>query len=454
MINSSKLKKFFSIFNILSLKKEAEKLHKLKTRLLLPSNLLSSNYYNSNLKHVFDYSFPSQINEKSVIIKEIPYSEDLKSTPFNSFFSLCLDFPKEEKLRNHFCGLNNSSVRLGKLLELFDFLTSESCFKHIGKPKNEFTLVTASVSSIEFFKRMEISKPLIMNTYLTSVGKTSMEVRIDLFDNFECSDEGFYGSAYFTFVARDKIDYTQSMKVPILKGLSSDYEFLRKDDLYQRLYSSISEMNNEIERIELRNELGVFHKDIQKKESLTSLYKYIPTIEEITTLHNLFLDKKNNWSNFSSNSISIQSTKTEKVLLNYREHANYNGHVFGGFLMREGFELCYACIKLFDPKLEYKVEVIHTVNFYKPVLLSSISHLKAYVTYKEGDLLHTNVEIFNILNSNKTDSSTLTTVLSITFRIINNSNDINKINIYPEGYECGIRYLEGKRKVQKMFDLI
>jgi hypothetical protein len=45
-------------------------------------------------------------------------------------------------------------------------------------------------------------------------------------------------------------------------------------------------------------------------------------------------------------------------------------------------------------------------------------------------------------------------VLSITFKIINNSNDIKSVSIYPEGYECGIRYLEGKRKVQKMFDLI
>ena len=128
--------------------------------------------------------------------------------------------------------------------------------------------------------------------------------------------------------------------------------------------------------------------------------------------------------------------------------------------MREATELSFACLYLFNNKYNYYIECIDSVTFYRPVMLSSISHFKAYVTYKERNLLHTVVEIYNIVNNEDNEEEmNLTTALNITFKLDNKSASKDKFNnndleIIPESYSCGIRYLDGRRRLKKLYEYI
>lgn len=430
-------------------KRDFDRQNKLNTRMPRPIYLIPAKRIIDSSELLFTYLLNNScITKDSIVVEEVDEKlSKLQGTTYSTFISTTLNFDKDSYLKKEYSTLDNTGVRVGKLLELFDILTSESCFKHINRPRNEVTIATASVSSIELFSNITINKPLIINTYLTSTGSSSAEIRVDLYSSQSCSDKDFYGSAFFNFVNRNHKDYSKAEKIP---SLNSD---LNLNDLIPLFSNSVppSESDNakkELENLNIRERLGELHKDLLKKDASSNLYKSSPLPEEIEVLHRIFLNQKsNNWNYLKDKVISIKDTCTEKVLLNYTEFANINGFVFGGHLMREGLELAYACLMLFDPLSIYKIECIDSITFSKSVLLSSISHYKAYVTYVEGNLVHIIVEIYNITK----DSNSLTTTISVIFCT---NKIVNPIQLVPNSYECGIRYLDGKRKINKLYDRI
>lgn len=446
-----------------------------------------------------DYFFQSHNNKsisfKVIDIDQLPNKEEYHHTPYYSFTSIRISFDKDPMIRNEFRFMSTNDVRIGKILEILDIFSAKTIFRHMNKDKSEVTLVTASVSAITLFEQIDISKQLIINSYVTMVGNSSLENRVDFYSGKTQSENDYIGSATFTFVARDPNDYSKAYQVPKLKidvdeemlhriyninkkeigkiayndyndiksKSSSVTEDLNKDDKddnddsleiyhsceFQTLSNLISK---ELHNIKLRFDLGIYNKQNLIQESLNSLYKTYPNHEEIKELHNIFLNSKNNWSYEESNTISISKTLTEKVAIMFSQHINYNGHIFGGFVMREAVELSYACLKLFNSKSEFSCIGVDSVTFYKPVVVSSIAHFKSYVTYRKNNLIHTTVEVYNIVNDDKEKYHNLTTTLNIIFSI---KTDVKKFKeLVPETYDCGIRYLDGKRRLNKLFESV
>eukprot|EP00340_Litonotus_pictus_P011043 CAMPEP_0170537350 /NCGR_PEP_ID=MMETSP0209-20121228/102664_1 /TAXON_ID=665100 ORGANISM="Litonotus pictus, Strain P1" /NCGR_SAMPLE_ID=MMETSP0209 /ASSEMBLY_ACC=CAM_ASM_000301 /LENGTH=312 /DNA_ID=CAMNT_0010838833 /DNA_START=195 /DNA_END=1130 /DNA_ORIENTATION=- len=306
---------------------------------------------------------------------------------------MTIKLDEDPDIRNDFQFFLEDKIRYGKLLEILDLFSVLSILKHLGLNKDQVTLVTASVSAIKFYEQIPVSKPLTINSYITMVGKSSIENRIDLYSG-DTNEKSFLGSAFFTMVARDPVDYKKPSVVPPL-----NLDLLGKlDQLYPKDYNI--DLEEEYKNLKLRCELGLLNKEVHKSEATNSLYKKSPSQSEVDELHKIFLYKKNDWD-FMSKTISVDQTMTEKVVLMFNQHMNYNGHIFGGFLMREAVELSYACLKLFDSRLEYTIMEIDSVTFYKPVMISSIAQFKAFVTYKQDNIIHTVVEIFNIVSEQR-----------------------------------------------------
>lgn len=429
-------------------KRDFDRQNKLNTRMPRPSALIPAKQMVEASELLFTYLLNnSSMAQDSILIEEVDRSltNKIDGSAYGTYISTTLNFDKDPHLKKEYSTLDNNGVRVGKLLELFDILTSESCFKHINKPRSEVIIATASVSTIELFSNITINKPLVINTYATSTGSSSIEIRVDLYSNQNCSDKDFYGSAFFNFVNRDPKDYSKPQKI---SPLNSDSSLCDIDMIFSDNDPSNRNAMQEKENLIIRENLGALHKENLKKEASINLYKSSPLTEEIVLLHNIFLNQKsNNWNHLKDKVISIKDTCTEKVLLNYTEFANKNGYVFGGHLMREGLELAFACLILFDPLSIYKIECIDSITFSRPVQLSSISHYKSYVTYVEGNLVHIIVEIYNVTK----DSNNLTTTISVIFCT---NQILNPIKLVPNSYECGIRYLDGKRKINKLYDRI
>ena len=125
--------------------------------------------------------------------------------------------------------LNTNRIRQGKLMEILDYLSAFSAYRYNGVlPKSKsVTMVTASMDSFSLKNQIDLTKCLLLNSYPTWTGDSSMEIRIDIYnggnknqdsadsnsqDDIE-SDENFLGSCLFVYVARNASNYNEKKKV-------------------------------------------------------------------------------------------------------------------------------------------------------------------------------------------------------------------------------------------------
>ena len=156
---------------------------------------------------------------------EVCKAED-KNSPSYSWMRVVFPFESsKEDLGKNLVAFNSKNFRLGRLLEIMDFMAGRVCYKHCFselKANPTVTIVTAAVDNIEFYPTdLTIDKDMILEAYITSTGRSSMEVRIDILNN----KKELYCTSYYVMVARDKVTQ-KSSKVP---SLSFDFETNKSD---------------------------------------------------------------------------------------------------------------------------------------------------------------------------------------------------------------------------------
>jgi acyl-CoA hydrolase len=111
----------------------------------------------------------------------------------------------------------HGTVLGGTVMHWMDLAAAMTAHRHARCP-----VVTASVDSIQFLAPIRIGHIAILRARLTHVGKSSMEVKVDVDSEDPNSGEANHTStAFFTFVAVDKSG--KPCKVPALQ-LESDEE--------------------------------------------------------------------------------------------------------------------------------------------------------------------------------------------------------------------------------------
>jgi acyl-coenzyme A thioesterase 9 len=348
--------------------------------------------------------------------------EDSEKTPEAGFVQIIIPFDTNPSLQNDYRLLHTNRIRNGKLLELLDYLSALSAYRYNSiLPKSKVaTFVTASVDNIEI-KIFELKNPLIINAYPTWTGASSMEIRMDLFLDRSHSDDTFLGSAFFMYVMRDGEDYSK-------KKLT----FSLKNELIQDA--------KEREKANIRFEIGLENKKQRIFELQTSLDRKAPNQEESEFLHKIFVDHKNH---SLTKYKTIKETQIDKSILMHSQNMNVNGHVFGGYIIKEALDAGYVCAYMHNNREIPIVFAIDNVTFYKPVIIGSVAKFSACVCYVHEELIHVAVEVYNYIN----DIPTLTTVINITYKTSKKTE-----NVIPASYECGMKFLEAKRRIEKIFD--
>lgn len=411
-------------------------------KILSPNSLLFNHKKNIDRtqKYMTHMSPPKHISEKSMP-KEMDFEpglayfqhdstfdiklferEDAEKTPESGFVQMIIPFDTNPNLQNDYRLLQTNRMRYGKLLELLDYLSALSAYRHNSiLPKSKAaTFVTASVDNIEI-KLIELQKPLIINAYPTWTGSSSMEIRMDLFSNPSHDDEAFLGSAFFMYVMRDGADYA-------------------KKKLTFPLRTELIKEAKEREKANIRFEIGLENKKQRIIESQTSLDRKAPNQEESELLHKIFIEHKNhNFKSFKT----VKETQIDKSILMHSQNMNVNGHVFGGYIIKEALDAGYVCAYMHSNRETPTVFAIDNVTFYKPVIIGSVAKFSATVCYVHEELIHVSVEVYNYID----ESPTLTTVINITYKTAKKTEVV-----VPTSYECGMKFLEAKRRLEKIFD--
>lgn len=141
-------------------------------------------------------------------------------------------FSKSQALRNNFAIFTSNDLRIGKILELTDFIAGIGSFQHasgddrIVKFGEKCVVVTAFVGKLQFFKQPKNDRDFIIQAYPAAVGSSSIEMRVDLMEREEGgTDEKLIGTTNFVMVARDRSN--KAYKVPEL-NLASEKGMIRQ----------------------------------------------------------------------------------------------------------------------------------------------------------------------------------------------------------------------------------
>ena len=384
---------------------------------------------------------------------EFPYEEPKHSnvnTVKNSFIRVIMPFEKSFELTEMFVRFDTNKVRIGKLLEIMDFLSGRVCYKHLQVLKeHNFSCVTACVDSFQVFHDdYRVTQSLSLNAYITYVGNRTIEVQCDLFD---CK-EVLQMTAKYLFVAKHNplCHVTYKNNEVDVKALSSieimgkDNKSIIKRPMVKRIPKIDLENDEDPEKAQLLSLLGEENQKKRLELNRESTLVVPPKGEEIYQLHDILLEK----DEFRSlRTTRIKDTMHEKLTLSHVADRNIHNTTFGGFLMRESFELAYITAYMQGKGERPTIYHINDTQFLSPVPYGSILKFKSCVCYAYKRLLNVKVTIDTY--QKRLDGGSMeirTNDFNVTFLM-----EENQGVILPETYKEAMLYIDGKRRIKKLY---
>lgn len=249
------------------------------------------------------------------------------------------------------------TMRYGKLLEDLDALAGNVAFKHAddGDPATRSPrLVTASVDKIRLEPGAAISLKANyqMRGRVIWVGRSSMQIRMEMAPS-ESPDSALL-KADFTFVAKDAV----SGKACALNKLQPETE--EQKQLFQEREKEAQARKRASGPREDPGALEPENEDLAQE----LLYQG-RLLEDMPGLA-------------AGDAILHRQTKHYHTFMCYPQQRNTAGRVFGGFLMRQAYELAFATAYKFAGAHPRFVE-IGEVTFHKPVDIGNLVNMAGSV---------------------------------------------------------------------------
>mmetsp|Transcript_15031 Transcript_15031/g.16718 ORF Transcript_15031/g.16718 Transcript_15031/m.16718 type:complete len:323 (+) Transcript_15031:744-1712(+) len=279
------------------------------------------------------------------------------------------------------------------------------------------TIVTASLARIDLLNKLLPDRDLKLSGRVIYVGRSSMEIQVSLDAVPEGQKDGLETlvNAYFTMVA------TYDGKAAPVNHLVPSCEE------EQQLFNT-----------------GKENKKARKEESKKSLSFAPPTEDERLIIHNLFLEVTGrklmpNSVRSDVNTISMASTTLDSVLQCQLQERNTNNKVFGGYLMKQAFNLAWTNAHVFSAS-QPRFLALDEVIFHRPVSIGDIVFFTSQVVYTHGPTIGIEVvaEVMNYKTHTKVKSNTFHFLFTCPDAIVN--------RVVPVTYEESMKYLLGRRK--------
>lgn len=339
--------------------------------------------------------------------------KEVTKTCEDSRVELVLPFSSDDILRQQYVS-PFGHVRLGRILEDLDAFAGNVAFLHCddGNPSTHLpNIVTASVDKLDLVpKVINSNQDLKIIGGVTSVGSSSMEVRIDAFQGpgWPC-----VLTTFFTMVAMDPTT-GKSHRVNRLLPVS-DLDALRAVE-------------------------GERRKGERLKVKESALHVRVPSPEETELVHRFFMDTAKAGTRTE---VEIASTHQRSLIFCSQQQRNIHNKIFGGFLMKQAFELAFSTAYLFAGHRPY-FSALGDITFKYPVEIGSLLDLRAAVVYTEKNDVQ--VHVTARVHDPKERTVKKTNDFAFSFDLYDeNMQEIPAPAVRPNTYAEAMSFLEGRR---------
>lgn len=190
--------------------------------------------------------------------------------------------------------------------------------------------------------------------------------------------------------------------------------------------------------------LGQANKMKRQQEAKRSLLLMAPNENERFIIHKLFLDTIDPQAvSFKirvkpENSVWLSETSLKNLIICHPEERNMYNKIFGGFLMRQAYELGWANSFLFSQE-RCSLNQVDSIIFRKPVEIGALLFFSSQVVYTEGPFIQVRVHAENVNPITRVHETT--NVFQFTFE--STRKDLPRV--IPQTYGEAMLYLDGKR---------
>lgn len=287
-----------------------------------------------------------------------------EKTRADSFSFLVLPFKDDKWLCDTYINAFGR-LRMGQLFQDLDALAGRIAYRHCSpaEPVN----VTASVDRIYMVKKVDEIQNynFVLAGTVTWTGRSSMEITVKGY-SFEGSvpenidvntlpNENVFLTANFTFVARNPMTH-KSFAINRLLPVS-EKEWLD----YRR-----AESFNARKKLAAKNQ-GVVQ----------------PTDEENRLVHDMWNASKNLTPEFTKHVQFMKDTTVSSTLIMQPQYRNRHSYmIFGGYLLRQSFELAYCAATAFS-SANARFVSLDSTTFKAPVPVGSVLAMTSTVVYTE-----------------------------------------------------------------------
>lgn len=334
----------------------------------------------------------------------------------NSYLRIVVPLKSSPALSQAYTRFYDPGIRVGKTLELMDFIAARICYRHLASLNDpEVFVVTASVEGVDIHDvEHAANQDLVLEGFVSYTGRTTMEVKVVLLN--ENSDVVM--NASFIFVARARqtpgLPPRPHPKVPQL-----DFSTDPQPEIAKLLF-----------------EQGLATQERRRKNASASTAKSLPSPEEMANIHSTLMSPP------PPNSILMSQAIATKFEMSHVSDKNLQGTVFGGLLMKGAFELGFVTAYKIGNGSYPRTSGIGDTTFFAPVPPGSILFLTATPTFALDDLLDVNVTIDVMRNVNGEIVKSRTNEINIFFKGVWKQ-------IMPVTYREAMLSIEGARRIKE-----
>ncbi|KAL4785744.1 HotDog domain-containing protein [Aspergillus varians] len=280
----------------------------------------------------------------------------------DSYYSAILPLAQDKWLLDSY--LNASGhIRLGSLLMDLDAFAGVIAARHTG---DSVTTVTAAADRITIeHPLMEICDLELSGQVSYATGRSSMEISLQVAKapapGEKPGPEDILITCAFTMVSLDPVTKAPASIPPLLVETDEERELFKK---------------------------GEANYQAKKASRKRSLLAQAPDDEESNLIHSLWT-KEMSYRNPESpaqrppNTVSMTDTVLKSAMIMQPQYRNrHNFMIFGGFLLKQSFELAFCCAASFSHARPNFIS-LDPSTFENPVPVGSVLYLRATVAYAE-----------------------------------------------------------------------
>jgi acyl-coenzyme A thioesterase 9 len=298
-------------------------------------------------------------------------------------------------------------------------------FKHVLNPKQEdsqqspFSIVTALVDRIDIKRKILVESDIKISGHVTWVGRSSAESTLELHQHIDGKWEKVT-EAVFVLVARDPTNKGSAFINPL--------QVVGEEELV--IYNK-----------------GIENQNRRQTMKNISLFSHPPSEDEKTLIHDFFIKTVDHKAmSFKArilpeNSMWMEDAKLKNLLICQPENRNRFNKIFGGFIMRQAFELAWANAYVYGKARPFCM-YMDDIWFRAPVEIGSLLYFNSQVCYTQDQFMQ--VRVSAEILSPETGSMSVTNVFQYTFKM----KEKTPPQVIPKTYHEAMMWLQGRRHFQ------